>query len=445
MNPTSPIIVGLFVFLLAIGLDPVRKLIQSLIDRFFFRSQTDYVESQQAFSRNLVQANDLLGIVTLLRQYVDRILLPSRLHVYIYDSKSGQFIASPDTDDSPTSDVQFPIDSKFVQFLSKQRGGLFLSQMEDLSFTQQADRARLALLSALVFIPLQGKAQLIGWLALGERLSGAPFSLQDLAFLEFICNQAALAISNDRLNEELREANLEKSRVVSFVAHELKNPMTSIKGYTELVSGGTAGPINEMQSSFLSTVHSNVERMNTIVSDLNDLTKIEVGTLSLEYQVVQVRDVLDDVILSLKRQIEEKEQQLSITIPDEVSPIWTDPLRLAQILINLVSNANKYTPEGGNITIGIEEKVGKKGASMEMDSILIWVKDAGIGINEEEQKMVFQQYFRSDYAREMASGTGLGLAITKRLVEMQGGHIWFESEPGEGSIFYISLPITERQ
>jgi signal transduction histidine kinase len=443
LNPTSPIIVGLFIFLLAIGLDPVRKLIQKLIDRFFFRGKTDYGENQQAFGRDLAQTVDRLGIVNLLRQYVDHALLPSQLHVYVFDSISGQYVASMGVDGYPTSDLRFSINSKLVELLSKRRGILLLKSSEDLSDEQHSERARLALLSALVFVPLPGSAQLVGWLALGERLSGAPYSNRDLAFLENLCNQAAMAITNARLYKEIKEANLEKSRVVSFVAHELKNPMTSIKGYTELVAGGTAGPINEMQSSFLSTVRSNVERMNTIVSDLNDLTKIEVGTLSLDYQAVQVKEVLDDVVRSLKRQIEEKEQKLTIILPDEISPVQTDPLRLAQILINLVSNANKYTPDGGKITIGIEEKEGEKGTPIEVDSILMWVKDAGIGIEEEEQKMVFQQYFRSDSAKEMASGTGLGLAITKRLVEMQGGCIWFESEQGKGSTFFFSLPISE--
>jgi signal transduction histidine kinase/putative methionine-R-sulfoxide reductase with GAF domain len=969
LKPTNPFVVGLMVFLLALGLDPVRKFIRRVIDRFFFRNQIEYREKQQSFGRDLTQIKESVEIVGLLRRYVNQTLFPSRLHIYLYNSTSGQYVASTDVDDSPSSDVRFTKNSETVQVLSKRRGSLILTDVSDLPPLLQAERARLVLLSAFVFVPLPGRTQLIGWLALGERLSGAPYSDQDLRFLEALCNQAALAvdraqvvadmehkvreinaltrlaqgvsftmafddileliytqtnqilptrdlrvtlqssesdilyhafyleddercprlenqpipvgqglereviatqralvtndygqecrgrglipttqgiyawlgvplnagattigsisvgsrdpmvvfsseqqaflqavadqasgaivktrlldetrnralqlaklneiglsltstlelkpllnqilqsatdildceagslflidphtdelvfevvigpvadnllgkrlppgvgmvgqavqsgkpivandvrhrrewfdqtdqgtgfdtqdvlivpmryqdrmvgaievinkrngevfsytdqelltaftsqatiavenarlytmtdqalasrveelsvmqridrelnasleieramrltldwamrqskaeagligfieerglrvmtsqgygnildeyqlfedgqhlflpieslglkdviesgqpcvlrfpdnkgkrqfsllpgahlqivvpirretitigviilesaqsvllgdttkeasyqndlvgfltrlsdhaaiaIANARLYEEVKEANLEKSRVVSFVAHELKNPMTSIKGYTELVSCGTAGPINEMQSTFLSTVRSNVERMNTIVSDLNDLTKIEVGTLRLEYKVVRVKEVLDDVVRSLKRQIEEKEQSLSITIPGEIPPVWTDPFRLAQILINLVSNANKYTNEGGEITVGVEQRGGQEGALSEVDTIHIWVRDTGIGIQEEEQKMVFQQYFRSDSAKEMSSGTGLGLAITKRLVEMQGGRIWFESEPGKGSTFSFSLPIAETQ
>jgi signal transduction histidine kinase len=302
-----------------------------------------------------------------------------------------------------------------------------------------------------IVVPIRRETTTIGLIILesvqGMRLKKSKKDgahAEDLVgFLTRLSDHAAIAITNAKLYEEIKEANLEKSRVVSFVAHELKNPMTSIKGYTELVSGGTAGPITEMQAGFLSTVRSNVERMNTIVSDLNDLTKMEVGTLRLDYQEVQVKDVLDDVVRSLKRQIEERKQKLSIKMPKVITPIWTDPFRLAQILINLLSNANKYTPEGGKIIIAIEPQEGKAALPGVADFIRIWVHDTGVGISKEEQKMVFQQYFRSDSAKEMASGTGLGLAISKRLVEMQGGDIWFESEPGKGSTFGFSLPINE--
>jgi signal transduction histidine kinase len=221
--------------------------------------------------------------------------------------------------------------------------------------------------------------------------------------------------------------------------------MASIKGYTELVAGGMAGPVNEMQSSFLATVRSNVDRMNTIVSDLNDLTKIQVGNLRLDYQAVQIKEVLEEVTLSMKRQIDAKEQKLTLILPEELPVVWTDASRLNQILTNLVSNANKYTPKGGELAIGIEQYRPDQQEQDEMDYLHIWVQDTGIGIPEEEQNGVFQQYFRAEAAKELASGTGLGLNITKSLVEMQGGKIWFESEFGEGTTFHFAVPVAEAQ
>jgi signal transduction histidine kinase len=286
-------------------------------------------------------------------------------------------------------------------------------------------------------IPIQREDQIIGAIFL-ESFDDQTFSAETLRFLSRLSDHAAIALANAKLFDEVKEANISKSRFVSFVAHELKNPMASIKGYTELVAGGMAGPVTEMQASFLATVRSNVDRMNTIVSDLNDLTKIQVGNLRLDCTRVNLHDTLDEVTQSLRRQIEEKEQVFTRIIPLDLPNVWADAFRLSQILTNLLSNATKYTQTGGAIAVGAEVMPVIDPTSSEL--IHIWVQDHGIGIPLEDQKNIFQQYFRTDLAKEMAAGTGLGLNITRSLVELQGGKIWFESEAGAGTIFHFSLP-----
>lgn len=295
-----------------------------------------------------------------------------------------------------------------------------------------------------IVIPIRRETATIGVLVL-ESLRAEKLPDERLGFLTRLSDHAAIAIANAQLYEEVKEANLAKSRFVSFVAHELKNPMASIKGYTELVASGMAGPVNEVQAGFLSTVRSNVDRMNTIVSDLNDLTKIQVGNLRLDFRAVSVSEVLDDVARSIQRQIEEKGQKLTILLSNDLPPVWADASRLAQILTNLISNAQKYTPEGGSITVYAEPMVAEGENLAGATFAHIWVEDNGIGIAEEDQKKIFQQYFRTDSAKEMASGTGLGLAITKSLVELQGGRIWFESTLGKGTTFHFTLPAAEAQ
>jgi len=264
-----------------------------------------------------------------------------------------------------------------------------------------------------------------------------------MAFLVRLSDQAAIAIANARLYADIQSANLAKSKFVSFVAHELKNPMASIKGYTELVANGMAGPVNEMQTSFLTTVRSNVDRMNTIVSDLNDLTKIQVGSLRLDFKAVSLREVFEDVIRSLRRQYEDKEQTIDLNIPDDIPQVWADPSRLGQITTNLISNAVKYTAKGGQIKIGVERDFSQGGQQGSLEMVHLWVQDTGMGIPLEDQEKIFQQYFRTEASKEAASGTGLGLNITKSLVEMQGGKIWFESEFGKGSTFHFTIPVAE--
>ena len=257
-------------------------------------------------------------------------------------------------------------------------------------------------------------------------------------------DHAAIAIANAQLYHEVQSANEAKSEFVSFVAHELKNPMTSIKGYTELLAKGAVGSINDMQSNFLGTIHSNVERMSTLVSDLNDISKIEAGRLRLDFKAIDIAGVVDEVMRSTKRQLEDKKQSANLAIPSQLPKIWADPTRLAQIVINLVSNANKYTPESGVITIGAEASANTWDPQGAAEVLHIWVKDNGIGISLEDQNKIFQKFFRSEDSKARESpGTGLGLNITRSLIEMMGGRIWFESEFRQGTTFHFTVPVAE--
>jgi signal transduction histidine kinase len=220
--------------------------------------------------------------------------------------------------------------------------------------------------------------------------------------------------------------------------------MTSIKGYTELLAAGAVGPINEMQTNFLHTIRSNVERMSTLVSDLNDNSKIEAGRLRLDYKAVDLSEVVDEVTRSTSRQIEDRKQQIQVEVPKSLPQVWADQTRVGQVLTNLVSNAHKYTPEAGTITIGAVASANQWDPAGAVQVVHIWVEDNGIGINVEDQQKIFSKFFRSDdqKARE-APGTGLGLNITKSLVEMQGGKIWFESEFRKGTTFHFTIPVAE--
>ena len=320
------------------------------------------------------------------------------------------------------------------------KAALQTAQPQQVSLQAGAEGSILPGAHTQIVIPIRREAEVIGLLFL-ESVSDTQ---QDVAFLNRLSDQAAIAIANAQLYGEVQQANEAKSEFVSFVAHELKNPMTSIKGYTELLSAGAVGPINEMQTNFLNTIHTNVERMSTLVSDLNDNAKIEAGRLRLDYKAVDVPDVVEEVIRSTRRQIEDKKQELRLNVPDTLPQIWADRTRIIQILTNLVSNAHKYTPEGGKITVGAEVVANQWEPSSAVQVEHIWVKDNGIGISAEDQKKMFGKFFRSDdeKAREVP-GSGLGLNITKSLVEIQGGKIWFESEYRKGTTFHFTIPVAE--
>jgi signal transduction histidine kinase len=294
-----------------------------------------------------------------------------------------------------------------------------------------------------ILIPIQREAELIGLILL-EFLVGEPLDEERMEFLSRLSDHAAIAISNAQLYSEVQAANLAKSEFVSFVSHELKTPMTSIKGFTDLLAAGSVGPVTEAQMNFLSTIRSNTERMVTLVSDLADISRIEAGRLRLDFTSVDVTEAVNEVIRSVHSQIETKEQILTIDIPDSLPPMWGDHFRIIQIITNLVSNAHKYTPKGGRIALQAELAQNIWDAQAVQQVIHLSVSDTGFGISPQEKSKIFQKFFRSeDQKIRDVPGTGLGLNITKTLVEMQGGQIWFESQPGEGTTFQFTIPVVE--
>lgn len=294
-----------------------------------------------------------------------------------------------------------------------------------------------------VIFPIRRETRTIGLLLLESR-SEEIMTDETLNFLSRLTDHASIAISNAQLYAAVQQADLAKSDFISFVAHELKNPMTSVKGYTELIAAGTVGPVTELQANFLATIRHNIERMNTLVSDLNDMSKIEVGRLRLDFKPTQVQEIIDGVVRSARKQLDEKQQVLNLSIPSGLPLIWADRMRVEQVLVNLISNAHKYTQSGGVIDLAAEQSANQWDPGGAANVIHLWVTDNGIGISEEDQKKVFQKFFRSeDPKTREVNGTGLGLNITRSLVEMQGGKIWFESEFRKGTTFHFTIPINE--
>jgi signal transduction histidine kinase len=296
---------------------------------------------------------------------------------------------------------------------------------------------------AQLTVPIRLEERIVGVIAL-ESSQRNCLDQEALEIVTRLADHAAIAIENARLFEQVRRANEAKTEFVSFVSHELKQPMTSIKGYTDLLVKGAAGDLNENQHRFLGTVRSNVDRMNRLVSDLLDVSRIESGRIRLEFGDVSMERVVEGALQTVRGQIESKQQTLQVDIPSDLPSVKGDRERLVQILTNLVSNAYKYTPEGGRIAVRAQEWLDGGHVEGRDGFVLCSVEDTGIGMSPEDQARLFTKYFRADdpLVRSVA-GTGLGLVITKSLVELQGGEIWVESELGKGSVFSFSVPMSQ--
>lgn len=285
---------------------------------------------------------------------------------------------------------------------------------------------------AQITVPIWREERIIGIIVLESNEPGE-FNPDALDFVVRLADHAAIAIENARLFAAVEVANRAKTDFISFVSHELKQPMTAIKGYTDLLVKGLAGDLTEMQRSFLEVVRSNVNRMDTMVQELLDISRIEAGRLRLEIGQVALREAVEEAVRVIRQEIEAKRQTLEVEIAEPLPPVRADRNRVVQILTNLLSNAYKYTPEEGRIRVTVQPDGG---------FVVCSVSDTGIGIAPEEQERLFTKFFRSQHpAVRNVPGTGLGLVITKNLVELQGGQIWVESEPGKGSTFTFTLPV----
>jgi signal transduction histidine kinase len=276
-----------------------------------------------------------------------------------------------------------------------------------------------------------------GSLVLIAVLRGQPnYSEDSQRFLVRLADRAAIAIENTRLYQAAQQAIESKSQFISMVAHELKIPMTSIRGYADLIRQGTVGEVSDGQVQFLDTIRSNVDRMADLISDLSDISQLEAGRLKIEPRPLPLVDCVRTPIADLRPQIDEKDHSVQIEIPDGLPMIYADPNRLIQILTNLISNANKYTPFGGQITVRADQIEGQMRVS---------ITDTGIGLSEADQEHLFEQFYRSENpdVREQV-GWGLGLYVTRRLVEIMGGEIGAESVEGQGSTFWFTIPVAEQ-
>ncbi len=249
--------------------------------------------------------------------------------------------------------------------------------------------------------------------------------------------QSALEERNRSLrmaNERLKELDRLKSNFLANMSHELRTPLNSIIGFAQILDDQLAGELNEQQHEFVEDINASGQHLLTLINDLLDLSKIEAGRLEIRTELFDFASLAQETADVIRRMTDAKQQTLDLEIPPNVESISADRFRIKQVLLNLLSNANKFTPNGGDIKL--------KARIMDETALLVSVSDTGIGIPEEDLDSIFNEFQQVDSSttRE-AEGTGLGLSISRRLIEMHSGKLWAESKPGEGSIFSFLLPL----
>jgi PAS domain S-box-containing protein len=302
---------------------------------------------------------------------------------------------------------------------------------------------------SLIAVPIIVKGKILGVLATSIISLTRQFTEADLQLATALADRAALAIENARLYEQervlrqrlealnrlIQEGNRRKSEFVTLVSHELKTPLTSITGYIELLLEGQGGPIAQRQREWLGMIGESADRLIKLIDDLLDIARIEAGKVALTRTPLDLVSLIEEVARVLRPQREGKDQRLTLEFAEALPTVKGDADRVRQILTNLLSNAQKYTPSGGHITIT---------ARGDADRVHIAVQDTGIGLAPEDQAQLFTPFFRAQHqVISHVGGTGLGLAITRALVELHGGEITVASVPGQGAIFSVTLPASQ--
>jgi len=297
-----------------------------------------------------------------------------------------------------------------------------------------------AISSAGLGVPLQREGKLIGVLVLA-RTNVEPFSAKQIELAETFADQAVIAIENVRLFDEIQDKNRQlqmasenKSQFVSSMSHELRTPLNAIIGLTEMMVKNATRFGTEKAQEPLQRVNRAGTHLLGLINQVLDLSKIEAGKLELNPQTVQLAPLIKDVIDTAGQLAEQNKNRLVVDAPENLGALTVDPMRLRQILLNLLSNACKFTKAG-------EVKLAGRKVSNGSNFVEFAVSDTGIGMTPEQQAKLFEEFTQADATTaQRFGGTGLGLAITRKLARMMGGDVTVTSEPGKGSVFTVRLP-----
>jgi len=300
--------------------------------------------------------------------------------------------------------------------------------------------ADIAKFRSILSVPMLRDGQPIGTITVAADRT-ALFPDKQVELLKTFADQAVIAVENTRLFNEIQDktqqleiANRHKSEFLANMSHELRTPLNAVIGFSEVLLERMFGEVNPKQEEYLNDILSSGKHLLSLINDILDLSKIEAGRMELESQPFDLPAALDNALTLIRERAARHGLRLEVTVDPGLGEVKGEERKVKQVLLNLLSNAVKFTPEGGKISLS---------ASLSDGMAEISVADTGVGIAPEDQEAIFEEFRQvgSDYARKR-EGTGLGLALARRLVALHGGKLWVESEPGKGSTFTFTLPVS---
>ena len=309
-------------------------------------------------------------------------------------------------------------------------------RMENRVYFQREGQYSLRQSKSAMCAPLIAKDRILGAIILVSLHRVEGFSSSDLRFLQAVANQIAMAVENASLvatasrAQALEEANRFKDEFLASMSHQLLTPITSIRAAADLLLASTAGS-NGPAVSLAKSISRNTQRLQSLVEELLDLARLQRGEASLKRDTWDLRNIVAEAAAATEPLMAEKDQSLIVDAPPSPCLVLADRGRLEQAVLNLLSNACKFTPRQGHIAVALRD---------EDDEYVVSVADDGPGIPLEEQTHIFERFYSRSRGPGRKAGAGLGLAIAKAVVELHDGRIWVKSQTGRGSTFYFAVP-----
>jgi signal transduction histidine kinase len=330
------------------------------------------------------------------------------------------------------------LDDSVLGLSAKQEEALSFPDLAKISHDPLNDLTLAAGFKSALVVPLLGQDEIVGALILQRRDAG-DFPERTIGLMQTFAHQSVLAMSNARLFREVDQkgrgleiASAHKSQFIANMNHELRTPLNAVLGYSELLADGLYGELPDKALQVMSRIQSNGKHLLGLINDVLDISKMEAGQLSLSLDDYSVETVVQSVVSATGSLAKTKGIKIKTSIADKLPIGRGDERRLTQVLLNLVSNAIKFT-DTGSVDVGVKAVGGEFNIS---------VRDTGPGIAPEDQARIFEEFQQiDDSSTRQKGGTGLGLSISRRLVDMHGGRITLKSAPGKGSTFNIIIPI----
>jgi signal transduction histidine kinase len=291
---------------------------------------------------------------------------------------------------------------------------------------------------SVLAVPVLRETRIIGALVVRRRTPGG-FSGETMEFLETFASQSAVAVDNAQLFRELEQKSAElqvmsqhKSDFLANMSHELRTPLNAVIGFSEVLLERYFGDLNDRQDEYLRDILRSGKHLLALLNDLLDLSKVEAGMMEAEISTISVPAAVEHAVSMVRERAASHQITLTQTLDPAVELLESDELRLRQVLVNLLGNAVKFTPDGGRVDL-VSEPVGHE--------LVITVRDSGPGIAPEDQEWIFESFQQGRRAASREEGTGLGLTLCRRIVALLGGRLWLDSEVGRGSAFHVALPL----